>query len=64
MGKMKEVYMRFLEERKYEKSLTEDEWLRRVAASKQRNTKQEVTTGQEPTNNQDEDDSNIGVSGH
>ncbi len=34
MSKMSEVYRLYLEERRYEPSLTEEEWLKRVAKRK------------------------------
>lgn len=51
MGRMKEVYMRFLEEVRYDKSLTADEWLRRVAytKNKQPKTKENVNPDQTPS---------------
>lgn len=48
MSKMSEVYMRFLEERRYEKSLTEETYLSRIAYSKGYNKPAKAT---KPENN-------------
>jgi hypothetical protein len=52
MGKMKQVYMQFLEERKYERTLTEEEWLRRVAYTKNQQPKKDVKAASTPNGKQ------------